>query len=102
VEWRLLSSLPDTGVLHGRDAVIHYFSGVTDVGAWEVESLEFTDAGERRVLVHQRGTGIGRTMGITQTLEFFQIWEMDSDGLVRRVSEYERREDALEAAGLPE
>lgn len=100
VEWRLLPSLPDTGVLNGRDAVIRYFSGVADVGAWKVEALEFIDAGEGRVLIHQRGTGTGTASGITQSLDFFQIWEVSQDGLVRSVQEYERRADALDAAGL--
>ena len=60
------------------------------------------DAGERRVLIHQHGSGTGRATGIVLTRDFFQIWEMRSDGLVIRVREYERREDALEAAGLSE
>ena len=102
VEWRLLPSLLDTGVLKGRDAVIRYFSSVTEAGTWEVETVEVIDAGERRVVVHQRGTGTGRTTGITQTLTFFQIWEMRGDGLIQRVREYERRGDALEAVGLSE
>ena len=102
VEWRLLRSLPDTRLLKGRDAVIRYFSGVTEVGKWEVETLEFVDAGERGVVVHQRGTGTGRATGITQTLTFFQVWEVDENGMVCRVREYERREDALKAAGLSE
>jgi predicted SnoaL-like aldol condensation-catalyzing enzyme len=89
-------------VLRGRDAVVDYFSGVRDTGEWKVESVEFIDGGEGGVVIHQRGTGKGSTSGIVLTLDFFQIWELGSDGLVVRVREYERREDALEAAGLPE
>ena len=37
VEWELLPSLPDTGVLKGRDAVMHYFSSVRDVGDWHTK-----------------------------------------------------------------
>jgi ketosteroid isomerase-like protein len=102
VEWRLLPSLPDTGVLRGRDAVVDYFSRVRDAGDWRVEAVEFIDAGDGRVVIHQHGTGTGRASGIVLTLDFFQIWERDSDGLVVRVHEYERREAALEAAGLTE
>ena len=102
VEWQLLPSLPEAGVLRGRDAVVAYFSGIRDAGDWRVEPVEFIDAGERRVLIHQHGTGTGRATGIALTLDFFQIWEMGRDGAVIRVREYERREDALEAAALTE
>ncbi len=102
VEWHLLPSLPDTGVLRGRDAVVDYFTRVREAANWHVEAVEFIEAGERRVLIHQHGTGTGRATGIVLTLDFFQIWEMGSDGLVIRIREYERREDALEAAGLRE
>jgi ketosteroid isomerase-like protein len=102
VQWHLLPSLLETGLLDGRDAVIRYFSRVIEAGTWHVESVEFIDAGGGGVVVHQRGTGTGRTTGIVYTLDFFQIWDVGSDGLVVRVREYERREDALEAAGLQE
>ncbi len=46
VEWELLPSLPDTGVLRGRDAVMDYFSRVRDAGDWRVEAVEFIGAGE--------------------------------------------------------
>ena len=100
VQWHVLPSVLETGVLDGRDAVIRYFSGVIEAGSWHVESLEFIDAGGGSVVVHQRGTGTGRTTGIVVTLDFFQIWDVGNDGLVVRVREYERREDALKAAGL--
>ncbi len=102
VEWQLLPSLPESGVLRGRDAVVDYFSRVRDAAEWRIAAVEFIDAGERRVLIHQHGSGTGRATGIVLTRDFFQIWEMRSDGLVIRVREYERREEALEAAGLPE
>ncbi len=102
VEWQLLPSLPESGVLRGRDAVVDYFSRVRDVAEWHVEGVEFIDAGEGGTVIHQHGTGTGRVTGIVLTRDFFQIWETDSDGLVVRVREYERREDALEAAGLSE
>lgn len=102
VQWHLLPSLLETGVLDGREAVIRYFSALTEAGSWHVEALEFIDAGGGSVVVHQHGTGKGRATEITFTLDFFQIWEVGSDGLVVRVREYERREEALEAAGLSE
>ncbi len=100
VEWRLLPSLPDACVLSGRDAVIRYFSSMMDAGTWQVETLEFVVAGQGRFVLHQRGTGTGRSTGIVQTLDFFQVWEVDGNGLVLRIHEYERRQDAFEAAGL--
>jgi len=63
---------------------------------------EFIDAGERRVVIHQRGTATGRSTGIAGTLDFFQVLEVNEDGQIARVREYERREQALQAVGLAE
>jgi hypothetical protein len=43
-----------------------------------------------------------RSTEIASTRDFFQAWEIGSDGLVVRVREYESRQQALEAAGLRE
>jgi len=105
VEWHLLPWLLETGVLKGRDAVVRYFAGVREGIDWHVESREFIDAGNRRVVVHQHGRGAGRTTQIATreaTVDFFQIWEVGEDGLVVSVREFDDRAEALKAAGLSE
>jgi hypothetical protein len=102
VEWHALPRVPETGVVKGREAVVRYFHGIREGIDWQVEAQEFIKAGYGSVLVHQRGTASGRTTGITDNLDWFQLWDVGSDGLTTRVREFERREEALEAAGLSE
>jgi hypothetical protein len=102
VEWHALPRVPETGMVKGREAVVRYFHGIREGIDWQVEAQEFIEAGYGSVLVRQRGTAIGRTTGITDNLEWFQLWDVGSDGLTARVREFERREDALKAAGLSE
>lgn len=98
VEWHVLPRAFETGVLHGRDEVVRYFRSVLDGMMWSVEAQEFIDAGRGRVVIHQRGAAIGRTTGIADTLDFFQLWELGSDSQIARIREYETREEALAAA----
>ena len=102
VEWHALPRLPETGVVKSREAVVQYFHGIREGIDWQVEAREVIEAGDGSVLIRQRGTAIGLTTGITDNLEWFQLWDVGSDGLTTRVREFERREDALEAAGLSE
>ena len=102
VEWHLLPGLPETGVLRGRDAVIRFFAQTRDALDWQVHAQDFRLAGPGRVFVHQRGSSVGRASKISGTGDFFQIWEIDTTGLVVRVLEFNDREAALEAAGLSE
>jgi hypothetical protein len=97
-EWHLLPSIFETGVLHGRDEAIRYFRGVRDGMRWAVEAQEFIEAGRGRVVVHQRGTAAGRTTNISDTIDFFQVWELREDGVVARIREYETQDEALAAA----
>ena len=102
VEWHFGAWVPDGGVIRSREALIRYYEGLQDAGKWQVEPQEFIDAGEGRVVVHQRGRWVGRTTGIEGSRDSFLLWEMGADGLVFRVREYESRREALEAAGLSE
>jgi ketosteroid isomerase-like protein len=102
VEWELLPFLPEAGgVIRGREAVARYFAGVRDVFNWHVEAQEFIEIGPGRVLVRQRGTGSGRLSGILAGNDFFQLWQLNEQGAVTRVTEYESRERASEALGQP-
>ena len=89
-------------MVKSREAVVQYFHGIREGIDWQVEAREVIEAGDGSVLIRQRGTAIGLTTGITDNLEWFQLWDVGSDGLTTRVREFERREDALEAAGLSE
>lgn len=100
VEWHSAPYVFDGGLLRGRQAVIDFFSGIRDAGDWQVEPHTIVNAGERCVVVHQRGSYAGRATRIEGTIDFFQVWEFGANGLVVRVREYESREDALNAAGL--
>jgi ketosteroid isomerase-like protein len=104
VEWHMLPILLETGVVRGREAVLRYFHGVRDAIDWKLEAQEFVEAGEGCVVVHQRGIATGRTTGISSgNFDFFQVWEVGSDGLIVRVREFEEQEDALDAArGSPD
>jgi hypothetical protein len=100
VEWDTASYVIDGGLLRGRQAVIDYFVRNRDAGDWSVEAQDFTNAGEGRIVVHQRGRAAGRTTRIEGTIDFFQVWEFGADGLVVRVREYESRSEALKAVGM--
>jgi ketosteroid isomerase-like protein len=102
VEWQILRSLPDSGLLSGREAVVRYFLGLRDALNWRVESKEFTEVGNGRFFAHLQGTAVGKATELTYTVDFFHVLELGADGLVERVREYESRSEALEAAGLSE
>lgn len=102
VVWESGSWVLDGGVLAGREEVIRMFVRGQDAGDWQVEAVEFIDAGEGCVIVHQRGRAVGRTTKLSGTMDFFQLWETGPDGRVTRVREFESREDAVRAAELPD
>jgi ketosteroid isomerase-like protein len=102
VEWHMHPSLLESGVVRGREAVIRYFRGVREGIDWRVDAQEFIEVGHLQVVVHQRGRAAGRTTGISGDRDFFQLWELGSDGQVVRVREFETFEEASEAAQLSE
>ena len=64
VEWHFGPWVIDGGVLHSREEVIRFYRTMQEAGAWHVEALDFLDAGDGRVIVHQRGSWAGRTTRI--------------------------------------
>lgn len=100
VEWHLLPDLPESGVLTSRAAAIRFFRSLLDSISWQVETLEIIDAGERCVIVHQRGHQVGRSTGIASSGDFFQVYEQREDGRIGRIREFADRESALAAAGI--
>lgn len=61
VEWESPDSLPNGGLVKGRDAVIENFAQIPSFWTtWSVEPHEFIDAGDHVVVTGvQRGTGAG-------------------------------------------
>jgi ketosteroid isomerase-like protein len=67
---------------------------------WELEPVEFLDAGERVVvIVVQRGRS--KASGVPVEMRFAQVWTL-RDGQGIRMDLYASGEDALKAVGLEE
>jgi hypothetical protein len=62
--------------------------------------LEYVGAGER-IVVPTRVTGRGSGSGVVVDAEGVTLWELER-GKVVRLTLYETREEALQAAGLQE
>jgi ketosteroid isomerase-like protein len=95
VEWHTRAF--DAPVLHGRDSVIQFYRELRESGEWVVEVRDCVDAGSGRVIVHQTGHWCGRTSKIEHVRDSFQLWEVNADGLVARVLEWDSRKQALDA-----
>jgi ketosteroid isomerase-like protein len=97
VEYRPADEPP----LHGREAVRGYherwFEPWEDYG---VGTTEFLDAGDKLV-VGMFVKGRGKGSGVEVSLRYWNVFWVEEGKAVRWV-EFLDREDALEAAGLPE
>jgi ketosteroid isomerase-like protein len=97
-EWRPYSSDPEQSVVRGPEALKRYFAGYREVfDEWHSDPLSYEQVGESRVIVHHRITGTSRAAGVPVTEEVFEVWEFEG-GVPMRVSQFESRELALEAA----
>ena len=87
--------------MHGRDAVLAYIQRFEEPwDDYELEAEEFIDAGDRVVVtVHIKGRGKGS--GVEIDARSHQVHTL-RDGKLVRMDEYLDRDEALEAAGLPE
>ena len=103
INWRAMEgSLDDVGVMHGPDALRRYY------GQWEetfedvrTETDELIDVGGDQVVAVVRS--IGRMKGSEAEIDIrYAIVLSVRDGKVGRGREFASREEALEAAGLPE
>jgi ketosteroid isomerase-like protein len=102
INWRAMEgALDDIGVFQGHDAMRRYY------GQWEetfddnrFEIEELIDAGDQVVAVLR---GIGRMKGSDAEVEMRYATVLAfRDGKICRGREYATREEAREAAGLPE
>jgi ketosteroid isomerase-like protein len=102
IEFVLGPSLPEPGTYHGHAGMEKGFRGWLD--SWRAlrfEAEEFIDAGEGRIVVLYRQTGIGRTSGAEAELHGGHVWTM-RDGKAVRLEVHAHRREAIEAAGLTE
>lgn len=98
VVWELGDWVFDGGTLHGRDALEAFFVRMKDAGDWYVMAEEAEELGDSRVLVRSHGRLTGRTTGISDEMDVFQVIELGPGG-VQHVREFRTREEALAAAG---
>lgn len=98
VAWKRVDGLPDQGgVIHGRAAVREFLK--PDVfAAAHFELLEIVEAADT-VLVHGRFQARGAGSGIELGVDAYVVYWFEA-GLVRRVENWRRREDAERSSGL--
>ena len=100
IEWR--PRLGAAGVratlYRGHEGVLAYKREVEEaLGALKVEVLSIEDLGDF-VLAHIRSRGHGSVSGVHVEAEGFHLWTMHA-GRAVRFTTYQRRDEALEAAG---
>ena len=103
IEWRprLGTAGVRATVYHGHEGVLAYKREVEEaLGPIRVDVLAIEDLGGVNVLAHIRATGQGSASGARVEAEAFHLWTMRA-GSVIRFTTYERRDEALKAAGLP-
>ena len=102
LEYRLSATWPEARVLRSRDEVVDFFEDfhATFPDA-RTASHEYIEV-DGTVIVGFRVTGSGRSSGAGGEMEIWQVWEVREleDGLTAtRVTEFDTRQQALEAAG---
>ena len=103
LEYRLSPTWPEARVLHSRDEVVAFFEEfqATFPDA-RTASHEYIEADDGTVIVGFRVTGSGRSSGAGAEMEIWQVWKVQTldDGLTATsVSEFNDRQEALDAAG---
>ncbi len=98
VEWKRVDGLPDEGgEIRGREAVREFLKPEVFAAA-RFEPLEIFEAGDT-VLARARFDARGAGSGIELGVETYVVYRFE-DGLVRRVENWRRREDAERSSGL--
>jgi ketosteroid isomerase-like protein len=92
---------PQRGVYQGRAGVEAWIGAISEAfESFEIVPLEYVGAGDR-IVVPTRVKGRGRGSGVVVDAEGVTLWELER-GKVARLTLYETRREALEAAGLKE
>ncbi|HEX3327574.1 MAG TPA: nuclear transport factor 2 family protein [Actinomycetota bacterium] len=95
-------ALDDRGPIHGKGAVRAYLDDwVGTFDDFRSEPVELIEAGEDQVVAVLRISGRAKLSGVETELTFAALFTV-RDGKVVRGREYWSRDEALEAAGLPE
>ena len=106
LEYRLSPTWPEARILRGRDEVVAFFQAFQETFPdARTESYEYLEAGEGTVIVSFRVIGSGRSSGAGTEMEIWQVWklrELDDGLTVTSVSEFNDRQEALEAARIGE
>jgi len=103
IEFVLAPSLPEPGTYHGYEGMERGFRG-SWLESWNelvFEAEEFLVAGDGRIVVLYRQTGIGKTSGAETELHGGHVWTMRA-GRAVRLEVHAHQREALEAAGLSE
>jgi ketosteroid isomerase-like protein len=98
-----------SGRFIGSGRTYHGHAGVQEFWAlfrepWtdiSLEPVEFIEVDETRLLTRTRFRGTGRASGIVTETELYVLWTVDG-GKVSRYQSFAERDQAIEAAGLPE
>jgi ketosteroid isomerase-like protein len=92
---------PQRGVYRGRAGAEEWIAAISEAfESFEILPLEYVGAGER-IVVPTRVKGRGRGSGVVVDAEGVTLWELKR-GKVTKLTLYETRQEALEAAGLSE
>jgi ketosteroid isomerase-like protein len=95
-------AIDDHGPIHGKDAMRAYLQDWLEMfDDLHVEPVEMIDAGEDQVVAVLRFGGRAKLSGVEADLTFAAVYTI-RDGKIVRGREYVTRDEALEAAGLPE
>jgi ketosteroid isomerase-like protein len=101
IEWVPLPGALDADVSYGKDAVKGRMVAMLDVMEEpQIEAEEIIDAGEK-VVIAIRISGRGRGSGIDVEAHWFHVIS-ERDNKAARIEWHRSREEAFEAAGLPE
>jgi ketosteroid isomerase-like protein len=91
----------DGRVGHGREELVTILGEwMTTWEDWKEEVEEMRDLGDR-VLVISTQSGKGKESGVAWQSRFWMLYELEG-GWITRWTIYDRRDEALEAAGLSE
>jgi ketosteroid isomerase-like protein len=101
IELVLRPEFPDAGVYRGPGEIEKYMRQ-DFLADWEGAAIlgeEFVDAGDSVVVrVNQRATGPGSRVPVE--MRYYQVWTFRGPTVIR-IESVREREEALEAAGLP-
>jgi ketosteroid isomerase-like protein len=103
IDYRAVEGAPDDhGPIHGKAEMRAYLQDWFDTfDDLKVEPLEVIDVGQDQAVAVVRFGGRAKLSGVEVDLTFAALYTV-RDGKVARGREYWTKEQALEAAGLPE